>query len=344
MFKITDDIVGDVLAVKRQVDADKIFLLTDDIVRVHCLPMSGLSALNPVEIVIPAGEQSKSIDGLRLIWDFLIDRGATRHSLLLNLGGGMITDLGGFAAVTFKRGIPFVNIPTTILAAVDAAFGGKTGIDYLGLKNEIGCFAAAKAVLVCPKFFTGLDIENRFSGYAEMVKHALLSDVGLLSRTLSFDFDTFPIEQLTDLLEANHRIKQHFIELDPREKGIRKALNLGHTFGHAFEALSISTGRPILHGTAVMWGLVAELYLSVLKLGLDKTVLLSSLTFAKENYGAFPFSCKQYDAILDLMAHDKKNSHDNINFTLLAAVGDIRINRTATRDEIVAALDFVREN
>lgn len=344
MFKITCDIVGEVRAFAERSGVDKLFLLTDDIVRKSCLPVSGLHKIDIVEMSIPSGEQFKNIEQVQRIWNFLIEYGATRSSLFINFGGGVVSDLGGFAASTFKRGIRFINIPTTVLAAVDASFGGKTGIDYCGLKNEIGCFSDAEAVFVNPVFFSSLDSANRLSGYAEMVKHALLSDRDMFNRTLALDQDVFSIERLTPLLAQNIDVKQRFTALDPLECGMRKALNLGHTFGHAFESLSYSIDRPMLHGFAVMWGLVAALYLSVIKLDFDKDILLKLHTFAKENYGVFPYTCKQYDMIIDMMTHDKKNCHDTINFTLLSDIGIPIINQTATQKEILSALDFLREN
>ena len=247
-------------------------------------------------------------------------------------------------AATFKRGMKFVNVPTTLLGVVDAATGGKTGVNFRGLKNEIGVFAEAEKVLIDTRFFETLDFKNRLSGYAEMVKHALIADPILLEQTLSYDLDLFDGGRLSLLLKQNLDIKESIVERDPKEKGQRKALNFGHTVGHAFESLSYEVSRPMLHGFAVMWGMVAELYLSFVKLKFDKNILLQILAFTKEYYGAFPYTCKQYDRLYELMTHDKKNSGGLINFTLLAGVGDVRINQNVTKEELFEALDYLREN
>jgi 3-dehydroquinate synthase len=255
----------------------------------------------------------------------------------------MLTDLGGFAAATFKRGIRFINIPTTLLGAVDAAVGGKTGINFNSLKNETGAFALAIAVLIDSNFFKTLDTTQLLSGYAEMVKHSLLKSEEQLNELLRFDFDNVNYNLLNDLLFESVMIKEQIVGEDPTEQGIRKALNLGHTFGHAFESFSHELKRPVPHGYAVAWGLVCELYLSFIKLGFDKEILSKVIRFIKENYGVFSFDCNQYERLFELMQHDKKNESKNINFTLLKTVGKIEINQTADKKEIEEVLDFYRD-
>ena len=330
--------------VVRSLAVDRVFVLVDENTAQHCLPFLDLSDLNPCVIRIPAGDEFKTIDTAIEVWNRLVDGGATRSSLLVNVGGGVVTDLGGFVAATFKRGMRFVNVPTTLLGVVDAATGGKTGVNFRGLKNEVGAFAMPEKVVINPKFFETLDFKNRLSGYAEMLKHALIADPILLEQTLAFDLDGFDVKRLSVLLKENIDVKEKIVEIDPREVGQRKALNFGHTVGHAFESLSYEKGVPMLHGFAVMWGMVAELYLSLVKLRFDKAVLMRVLCFAKEYYGAFPFTCKEYDRLYELMLHDKKNSGGVVNFTLLAGVGDVRINQTVTKEEVFEALDFLREN
>ncbi len=345
MTIVSQNIVVDLEAFLPENASEPFFVLTDTNTATHCLPLLQGGRLAQAQVItIPCGDEHKTLDTLTLVWTALVERGATRHSLLVNLGGGMVTDLGGMAAATFKRGIRFVNVPTTLLAAIDAASGGKTGINFRGLKNEIGLFAQPDAVLIDTRFFRTLDTQNLLSGFAEMLKHALISDDKLLRDTLAFDLDTLPDDALNDLIHRNLAVKEKIIALDPTERGLRKALNFGHTFGHAFETLSHTTEQPLPHGFAVMWGLVCELYLSCQKFHFPKTVLTEILCFAKENYGAFPFDCKQYDTLLELMHHDKKNRANTINFTLLVTVGDVRIDQTADKDDILAALDFVREN
>ncbi len=343
-FVITDDVVGQLAAMVKSLAVDRVFVLVDDNTAEFCLSKIDLSEYNPFVIRIKAGDDFKTIDSAIGVWNVLVDNGATRSSLMINLGGGVVTDLGGFVAATFKRGVRFVNVPTTLLGVVDAATGGKTGVNFRGLKNEIGVFAKPEKVLIDTRFFETLDFRNRLSGYAEMVKHALIADSILLEQTLMYDLDEFDVKRLSLLLRQNLDIKETIVELDPRERGQRKALNFGHTIGHAFESLSYEVGSPMLHGFAVMWGIVAELYLSFVKLKFDKRILSQILAFAKEYYGAFPYSCKQYDRLYELMMHDKKNSGGQINFTLLAGVGDVRINQNVTKEEVFEALDFIREN
>ena len=343
-FVVTDRVEVELAAVVKSLAVDRVFVLVDDNTAEFCLSRVDLSEYNPFVIRIKAGDDFKIIDSAIGVWNVLVDNGATRSSLLINLGGGVVTDLGGFVAATFKRGMRFVNVPTTLLGVVDAATGGKTGVNFRGLKNEIGAFAKPERVLIDTRFFETLDFRNRLSGYAEMVKHALIADPILLEQTLGYDLDAFDMTRLATLLQQNLQIKENIVEADLRETGGRKALNFGHTMGHAFESLSYEVGSPMLHGFAVMWGMVAELYLSLIKLRLDKSILMKVLYFAKEFYGVFPFSCKEYDHLYELMTHDKKNSGGQINFTLLAGVGDVRINQNVTKDEVFEALDFIREN
>ena len=343
-FIVTNKIEKELATVIKSLATDRVFVLVDENTAEHCLPIVMPELQDAIVIKIKAGDETKSIDTAVDIWDILVDKGATRSSLLINLGGGVVTDLGGFVAATFKRGMHFVNVPTTLLGVVDAATGGKTGVNFKGLKNEIGAFATAEKVLIDTHFFKTLDFKNRLSGYAEMVKHALIADSILLEQTLNYDLDSFDMTRLATLLKQNLQIKENIVEVDLHESGLRKALNFGHTVGHAFESLSYEMGNPMLHGFAVMWGIIAELYLSLIKLKFDKKIVSQILAFAKEYYGAFPYTCKQYDRLYELMLHDKKNSNGQINFTLLANVGDVRINQKVTKEEVFEALDYLREN
>ena len=323
---------------------DKLFVLTDEHTRELCLPLVDTCLPAGRELItIAPGDCHKNLETLAYVWNELSNRKGTRRSLMLNLGGGMVTDLGGFAAATFKRGITYINIPTTLLAMVDASAGGKTGINFNGLKNEIGAFSPARFVLLDTEFLRSLDDENIRSGYAEMLKHGLISDTEHWAELLNFDPARPDYDALRSLVSRSVSIKERIVEQDPREKGIRKALNFGHTAGHAFESLALEQGRPRLHGYAVAWGIVCELYLSCLRTGFPKDKLRQTVQFIKETYGTFDFDCKQYDRLYEFMTHDKKNESDAVNFTLLADVGDIRINQTAGREEIFEMLDFYRE-
>lgn len=324
---------------------DRIFVLADEHTHRLCLPLlRHVDELKGAgEIVIGAEDTHKNLATLASVWQALSNGGATRHSLLINLGGGMVTDLGGFAASTFKRGIPYINIPTTLLAMVDAAVGGKTGINFNGLKNEIGVFAPAVSVLIETDFLRSLDYRNFFSGYAEMLKHGLISTVEHWAELLSFDTENIDYAKLKLMVGRSVQVKENIVREDPLERGIRKALNLGHTIGHAFESLALADGRPELHGYAVAWGMVCELYLSTLKTGFPQDKMRQTVRFIKENYGTFAFDCKDYERLYELMLHDKKNTAGIINFTLLKDVGEIALNQTADKDTIFESFDFYRE-
>ena len=324
---------------------DRLFILTDEQTHRLCMPqMREVSFLkDAIEITIGAGDVHKTLETLASVWQILSDKGASRHSLLVNLGGGMVTDLGGFAAATFKRGFAYINVPTTLLAIVDASVGGKTGINFNGLKNEVGVFAPADSVLIETEFLRSLDAQNFFSGYAEMLKHGLISNEAHCAELLKFNTDLIDYKYLKKLVGESVQVKENIVEQDPFEHGIRKALNLGHTVGHAFESLALAENRPVLHGYAVAWGIVCELYLSHLKVGFPKEKMRQTIQFIKDNYGVFTFDCKKYEQLYAFMTHDKKNTSGTINFTLLKDIGDICINQTADKDTIFEMLDFYRE-
>ncbi len=295
-------------------------------------------------ITIPDGDENKTLATVTRVWDEMERMGVTRHSLIVNLGGGMVTDLGGFAAATFKRGVRFINVPTTLLSAVDAAVGGKTGINYHELKNEIGAFAPASDVIVSTRFFDTLPIEEMKSGFAEVIKHAMLSDRDEFHRLLDHDF-TAPIDH-DDLLERLRRsvqVKVGIVARDPNEQGERKALNLGHTVGHAFESLAMKRGKPVPHGYAVAWGLVTEAVLSHLKLNFPSEDVHLLGNFVRDNYRDFPFTCDDYDDLLELMRHDKKSHDGEISCSLLTSIGECLIDQSVTADDVTAALDILRD-
>lgn len=327
------------------IEHDHLFVLTDEHTAQHCLPLltQGEAMGYCHHITIPAGDDHKHIDTLAHVWEELCTHGATRHSLLINVGGGMVTDLGGFAAATYKRGIRCINVPTTLLAMVDAAVGGKTGVNFHNLKNEIGAFYPAEAVVVCATFLHTLDMPNLCSGFAEMIKHGLISTEEHWAALLRYDMAHPAPNALQALIMESIHTKEHIVEQDPKEQNIRKALNLGHTLGHAIETLYMRRGTPCLHGYAVAWGLIGELYLSHVNEGFPSDKLRQTITYIKEVYGTPDIDCKQYDELYELMLHDKKNRGTNICFTLLGGIGDIRIDCIVSRDDIYSMLDFVRE-
>ena len=321
---------------------DRLFLLTDEHTYRLCKPIVNEFISDATDIVIGATDSNKNLDTLSHVWQSLGEGGATRHSCLINLGGGMVTDLGGFAAATFKRGIACVNIPTTLLAMVDASVGGKTGINFRGLKNEIGAFADARYVLLNTQFLSTLDTENIRSGYAEMLKHGLISDLQAWSTLVQFPLQEPDMRLLQRMVAESVAVKERIVAQDPHEQGLRKALNLGHTIGHALESWALAH-RPVLHGYAVAWGLVAELYLSAIECGFPTDRLHQTASFIREYYGIPAITCNDYPTLLQPMTHDKKNRGSEINFTLLSDIGQLQLDRHVTTKKIEEALDFLRE-
>ncbi len=338
---ITDTLSAAVASAVREGRYDKVFLLSDSTTHQLCVPR--LQGITAQEITIPAGDDHKTLSSAQHVWTELQRGGATRHSLLINIGGGMVTDLGGFCASCFKRGIAFINVPTTLLAMVDASLGGKTGINFGTLKNEIGVFRDPVSTIIDTQFLATLDAMNLRSGYAEMVKHGLLSTAEHLAALLTFSLDTLDYAAIATLIDSSIHVKAAIVEADPHEAGLRKALNLGHTIGHAIESLSLHRGTPLLHGYAVAYGLIAELYLCVVLRQFPQDTFRQVVHFLRDCYGAAPIVCDDYPTLLDYMTHDKKNTSNHINFTLLHAIGGIDINQTVPTDTIAAALDFLRE-
>ncbi|MDD4514822.1 3-dehydroquinate synthase [Massilibacteroides sp.] len=325
---------------------DKVFILTDENTFKNCYPvLQDIPSLSQAPVfTVGAGDIHKNIDEVTKLWVKLCEGGASRNSLLVNLGGGMITDMGGFVGATFKRGIQTINIPTTLMASVDAAVGGKTGINFNGLKNEIGSFYPPLCVIIYNVFLRTLDHANILSGYAEMIKHALISSPEVYSAVFSFDPASDNLNDLDRLVAQSVAIKERIVEEDPKEKGIRKALNLGHTIGHAYESLSFRKNRALLHGHAVAAGLVGELYLSHKVCGFPMKELSQVVYYIKNNYPPFVHDCDDYEALYELMTHDKKNEGGIINFTLLSDIGEVQINQSVDKQLVLCALDFYRES
>ena len=297
-------------------DTSKVFILTDENVATFWLPEVAhwLHCDSAVDIVIKAGEQHKNLQTVQRIWKTLMKYHADRNALLVNLGGGVITDMGGFAASTFKRGIKFINIPTTLLAMVDAAIGGKTGIDFGGGKNQIGTFAEAEEVIIDPVFLETLPERELLSGMAEMLKYGFIADGKLLGINL---------ENYQQFIVRCGEIKREIVAQDPMEKGLRKILNFGHTLGHAIESHCLTTDYLLLHGEAVALGMLGTLWLSVKQLDLDESVLQN---FENQipmllSEAEISLSRNDIEPILSYLVHDKKNKGEKPQFVLLEAVG-----------------------
>ena len=290
--------------------------------------------------VLDCGEENKSVESVSRIWMMLSKQGARRSSILVCVGGGVVTDLGGFAASTFKRGMRCINVPTTLLAQVDASLGGKTGFNFNGLKNEIGTFSIPEKVIIDPRFLNHLPVRERMSGFAEMIKHGLLSNREYLTRLLNLEHQEMTQEYMLELIRRSVTIKNEIVTRDPREQGLRKVLNFGHTIGHAIESLSIMRGTPLLHGEAVALGLVAELYLSVKEKGFPEEIYREVRNFVKQHYPPYPLM-DHVDTLYELMLHDKKNERWGVNFTLLSGIGEFSLDNYCSKDLVVEALSQV---
>ncbi len=322
---------------------DKIFVIADENTYEKCLPIVSDILYDKSKIIkINSGEENKNIDTAKYLWKTFSNKFVDRSSLIINLGGGMICDLGGFAASTYKRGIDFINIPTTLLAQVDASVGGKVGVNYNHLKNEIGLFNSAKYVLVDTVFLKTLDKSNILSGFAEMIKHALIFDKEHLRKIMDFDIKSNSLNyiELNELIETSIKIKNHFVTQDFKEKNIRKALNFGHTIGHAIESVMLKANSFLLHGHAVAHGIIIELQLSNRLLGFDMQEMFRIINFISSLYGKIIIRPNDYLNLYNLIIHDKKNSDNNINCTLISDVGKIEINQKITKNQIFEAFNF----
>ena len=351
---------------------DGVFVLTDEQVAKCCLPvvlnMYQLSLADTPTLILPAGEEYKNLSSVQRIWDFLFEQGATRNSLLINIGGGVICDMGGFAASTYMRGIHYMNIPTTLLAMVDAGTGGKTGIDYTpqsaegsiaSLKNAIGVFAEPVETIIRPELLATLPAEQLLSGYAEMIKHAILQGRKQLDELLEYDLRHTATPAFGELIRQSVAFKQSIVEQDPHDKGLRQILNYGHTIGHAIEALMLCKSKVesqkskaafnsqssifnYPHGYCVMNGMVAETYLSHLICGLPAEVVSTLSRFMLENYGAAPITCSDFDDLVQLMLHDKKNKEQGtIVCSLLQDVGKPVVGQPITIEQLREATEYL---
>lgn len=325
---------------------DRVFILTDtNVAKIEKPLIDTLSAIHSAQtITTPAGEENKSFTALKAILEHLSRSGATRRSLLICIGGGMTTDIGGFAAAIFKRGIRHLNIATTLLAAVDAAVGGKTGIDFAGLKNEVGAFHLPLDTLADAEAFPSLPDSEILSGFGEVIKTALIADAERSNRLLDLDPLEADTYTLADICRFCRNEKMRIVDLDPEEKGLRKVLNFGHTAGHALESLVLRRGHPVPHGVAVAHGILPALVLSMELCGLDKSVVSRYAAWLRKYFPPLGYTCADYEAIWSLASHDKKNiAPDILNYTLIEAPGKPRYDMAVSRPEFENALDLCQE-
>jgi 3-dehydroquinate synthase len=313
-----------------------VFVLVDENTEKYCLPLVKSTFPNAYSITIASGEKNKNLKSCERIWDALTDKMADRKALLINLGGGVISDIGGFAASCYKRGIDFINIPTTLLAMADASVGGKTGIDFNGFKNQIGLFSEAKEVLISDQFLITLDERQLRSGLAEVVKHYLIAD--------GPSFLDFSRESETKVglesIKKTVAIKSRIVVEDPHEKNIRKKLNFGHTIGHALESYSWATDEPLLHGEAVAYGMAIETYIAVFISCIDGEKAGFICHTLRSVFVLRPLPADMTDSILALIMQDKKNENGKVRMALLDDIGSCKIDVEVSADVIRDAIDL----
>ncbi|MCK0109693.1 3-dehydroquinate synthase [Flavobacteriaceae bacterium S0825] len=323
----------------------KIFVLVDTNTHKHCLSpfLAKLNTSQNIEIIeIEAGEINKTIDTCVGVWNALSDLDGDRKSLLINLGGGVVTDLGGFVASCFKRGINFINVPTSLLAMVDASIGGKTGVDLGTLKNQIGVINCGDMVLVDTEFLETLPQNEMRSGLAEMLKHGLIQDETYWHKMS--DLSKFTLEDLDQLIYESIIIKKNVVTEDPNENGLRKTLNYGHTLGHAIESYCLSNDKKetLLHGEAIAIGMVLATYISHKKCGFPHEKLENIKATIRNIYGLVELTNDDYLAVIELLKFDKKNTHGNINFVLLEDIGKSKIDCKVENALIMEAFDYYK--
>ena len=303
-----------------------VFILVDENTKKECLPL--LHKFEHKTIEIPSGEKYKNLESCQSIWTQLLENQADRKALIINLGGGVICDMGGFAASCFKRGIDFIHIPTTLLAMVDAAIGGKTGINIAMEKNMIGLFSPAKGIFVDTQFLNTLNQRQINSGKAEMIKHGLIAS----DMHLENIFDSKVLGN--EIIQESIGIKQYIVQQDPQEQGMRKSLNFGHTLGHAIETLALKNGEDLLHGEAVAYGMILALKLSVKYAGLHPTIAKENIQRIVTIFGSYKVNAALLSQLIQIAKNDKKNDGEHINFTLLSSIGKIEINQALKSEDL----------
>ena len=319
----------------------QVFILVDDNTAEHCLPVlrAALPAFAKTPVIrIPAGEQDKTIASATRVWEAMIEARADRNALLVNLGGGVVTDLGGFAAGCYKRGVRFVHVPTTVLGQVDAALGGKTGVDFGGVKNSVGLFRMPEAVIADPAFFATLPPREVRSGMAEMYKHALISDADHWLELSATKGDLLGCPDPTALIARSQRIKLDIVAADPLEQGVRETLNFGHSVGHAIESVLLASPTPALHGEAIAAGMICEAYLSEALTGLAAEAVADIERTLLAVYGKLTLRANRLASLLSLVANDKKNKGGVTRMSLLRRIGEPRLGVRVENDAVERAV------
>jgi len=318
----------------------KVFVLVDEHTEKFCLPALTKYLFDIKLIRIQSGEEHKNISTAQLIWDTLQNQHADRNSVLINLGGGVVGDIGGFCAATFKRGMDFINVPTTLLAMVDSSIGGKTGIDYNGVKNAIGVITQPKAIYINPDLLNTLPKEELLNGFAEIMKHGLILDKSYWEKIVKTGFDDR--SKISGLINGSIKLKLDVVKKDPFEVSYRKILNFGHTIGHAVESYSLQHDKkPLKHGEAVALGIICEAYLSKVMLDLSNKELRQIGEFISQYFPKYSLRTILSPELIKIMRQDKKNENeDSINFTLLRKIGKGSIDHVCSESQIAAALNY----
>lgn len=321
-------------------DYSKIIVLTDTNTKRLCYPIIKDSLPKHTVITVKHGEENKNLQTCELIWSAMTEAQLDRHALMINLGGGVIGDMGGFCAATYKRGIDFIQIPTTLLSQVDASVGGKLGIDFQGFKNHLGVFTLPNSVLIDPVFLETLSEREKRSGFAEILKHCLIQDVNKWNEIRGKDLVD---QDLPDLIAHSVEIKKKVVEQDPTEKGLRKILNFGHTLGHAIETFFLPQGKKrLFHGEAIATGMVCESYIAYKRGLIDERTLEQIEEFIFSIYGKVDIDTADFDTIIGLTLQDKKNKGKDVRFSLINAAGSCLYDIVVTKNEMKKALEYYK--
>ncbi len=344
MITILNDSFSQLNAFLHEKSFSKIFILVDENTHEYCLPilLGNMETDLGFEILeIEAGEEMKNIQTANQLWEILTEMQADRKALVINLGGGVITDMGGFVASTYKRGIQFINIPTTLLSMCDASIGGKTGIDLMHYKNMVGTFAFPEQIFIFPKFLETLPFKELRSGFAEMLKHGLIADKNHWDQLIRVR--KLEVETVIPHIQASMNIKQNVVDQDFHEQNIRKTLNFGHTIGHAVESLCLQQGNPILHGEAVAMGMIAEAHLAYLENLIAEADAKAIIENIQRYYPYLDINDFKDEDITALLLNDKKNTDSKINFSLLSGIGSCTYDHQCSQENILESLSFYRK-
>jgi 3-dehydroquinate synthase len=332
-------IAGSLVQFLSSANYSKIIVIADNNTKRHCYPLLKLSLPKHRLVVIKAGEPHKILATCEVIWEAMTAEELDRHALVINIGGGVIGDMGGFCAAVYKRGIDFIQIPTTLLSQVDASVGGKLGIDFQGFKNHLGVFQIPNSVLIDPVFLKSLPEREIRSGFAEIIKHCLIADEEKWKEISAKDFEE---QNWANLIAHSVKIKQQVVEKDPTEKGLRKILNFGHTLGHAVETyfLSKPANQRLYHGEAIAVGMIMESYLSLKKGLINESLMREIEEFIFATYGKVQIGEKDVEPIISLTRQDKKNRGNEIRFSLLTGAGSCGYDKVVTVPEMRKAIAY----